>query len=285
MCAQGGTHASVALFPLFRLHFAAAGKSFFGLYAAFRAVRDGRTVVLNSFSAGCIMFKAGKAIQLPTADLTCCAELNDASTLYICDGLPAVPRKRAFRLIIASGNSLSDWADYLTEPKTCLVALPGWSDEEMWALHAACFSKQPRAGVAERIRKWGNNPRHVFSKGDEGWWQDLLEAAAWSLHWPDAAATVSSMMRTPHEVTGLIDFSRSELGYHRMMTLVPKGLLPGSALEPSDPRYYDIGGFDLASPYARDKCIGLAGALEARPEALPRARSDARPQAEAAGTA
>lgn len=158
----------------------AVGKSSLGLYAAFRAVKEGRTVIYNSRSGGRFLLKGTQAFQLPSADMTNVRELDDAGTLYISDGvLPVAPANASFRLIITSPSTERLMrSEHLAEVGTTLCELPPLEDTEMSALHAACFSEQAPAGVAERMRKWGNNPRHVFSKGEDKAWQEMLQRAA-----------------------------------------------------------------------------------------------------------
>lgn len=158
---------------------AGIGKSSLGLYAAFRAVKEGRTVIYNSRSGGRFLLKGTQAFQLPSADMTNVRELDDAGTLYISDGvLPVAPANASFRLIITSPSTERLMrSEHLAEVGTTLCELPPLEDTEMSALHAACFSEQAPAGVAERMRKWGNNPRHVFSKGEDKAWQEMLQRA------------------------------------------------------------------------------------------------------------
>lgn len=236
-----------------RLHYpfyiiAAVGKSAFGMYAAFRAVKEGRTVIYNSRKAGRFLLKGTHAFQLPSADMTNVRELDDAGTLYISDALPAAPANASFRLIISSPSAQkSSWSENFTEAGTMLCAMPPLEDTEMWALHAACFSDQPAAGVAERMRKWGNNPRHVFAKGLDTVFQDTLETAAGSLK-------MFALLRALTQSPGLDAFASKE-HRHRLLKLVTKGSVPGSDLLPSQADFYAFAYCDIASHYIWEKCV------------------------------
>lgn len=223
-------------------------KSAFGLYVAFRAAREGRTVIYDSAKNGQVMFKEGKAYA-PPSNIATLDEFNHRETLYICDGKGPAPHKRVCTLLISSpGPEDTKWFELSKSENVRTFTIPVFTDEEMHKLHALAFSA--KAGctnleVAERISKWGNNPRNVFTHAANDEWQGDLELAASSLELP-------ALLKQLQRRGGLRAFTGKDVR-HCLLNMVPKGSLLGSDLTSENPTYYVFDHCELPSVYVEER--------------------------------
>jgi len=149
-------HASLAARPRAS---PAVAKSAFGLYAVFRAVREGRAVIYDSRKGGSALFKGGKAYALPSehCQLQNLAAMSSRETLYVSDGVEPAPQDRACRLLISPpGSKDTRWFSVSKSGGVRALVLPVFTHEEVLELHALAFTHEPRCSapdVAERMRK------------------------------------------------------------------------------------------------------------------------------------
>jgi hypothetical protein len=223
-------------------------KSAFGLYAVFRAASEDRTVIYDSRENGQVMFKDGKAYALPS-NIATLDEFNDSEALYVCDGKEPVARKRVCTLLISSpGTEDTKWFELSKSEKVRAFTIPAFTDEEMHELHALDFATKAGCSdleVATRMRKWGNNPRNVFTQAPKDQWQGELETAASSLDLP-------ALLKQLQRHGGLRAFTGKDVR-HRLLNMVPKRSLLGSDLTIEDPTYYVFDHCELPSVYVEER--------------------------------
>lgn len=219
----------------------AVAKSAFGLYALFRAIKMGRTVVYDSDKGGFAVFKGGGAYTraLGVAGLS---ELRDSSALYISDGKPPV-ESNAFTLLVSSPKR-AVWSKFSQSPGHPQLLLPPMKEEEILELRRLAFSGMPgcdEAAVQRRFDRWGGSARNVLTYGWNEMWQVQLEEAPSKLSLDklkDALSTSSSF---------------DCAAYEEFIHLIPKGALEGATLAPSDSRFYMFGHAQLSTRYVTDK--------------------------------
>ncbi len=219
----------------------AVAKSVFGLMVIYQAVKAGRTVVYNSRKGGRAMFKGGIAYDIPT-DITNLPELNDFSTLYVSDSLPPVAYTGAFRLLITSPKR-ENWGSFTQSPGVLLFVLPMFSKDEMMELRTLAFDSAPccsLAEVEERLLQWNGSPRNVLTQAANSTWQSRLSSVG-------SIVSLSTLERALQFSTAL-DGVSSDDQCHRLINLVPRGLLPESDLLTTDPRYYEFHHAELVTP-------------------------------------
>lgn len=233
---QSTTHDCV-LFCLV-LCFVADGKSVFGLYALFRAIKDGRTVVYNSRKGGFAVFKGGKAYRrapgVPIDDLP---ELNDPNTLYISDSYPPAPPKRAFPLVITSPRK-ENWSEFAKSPRIRRCIIEKFKDWELLELSQLAFSDEPGysdAEVLERNFKWDGSARLVLTYGTDEEWQTELADIPRDL----PLATLVQGLQSVNSLHGALSNSL----VHRVLTLRNRGEEGG--IKTTDRRYYSFSRAEL----------------------------------------
>jgi len=225
-------------------------KSAFGLYAVFRTVAEGGTVIYDSRKGGRAMFKDGEAYPLPSDISRLTAELDKRETLYVSDGKEPVALESAFTLLISSpGTEDTKWFEVSKSENVRVFTIPCFTGVEMEELHALAFADKPgckdHEEVAHRMRKWGNNPRNVFTQAANDLWQGDLEIAASSL---DLPALLKQLQRR----SGLQAFTGKDVR-HRLLNMVPRGSLAESELGTEDPKYYVFHHCELSSVYVEER--------------------------------
>ena len=226
--------------------FIAVAKSAFGLYALYRAVKAGRTVIYSARKGGEAMFKGGKAYELP-AKLISMPEMADPEALYICDSLPPVASVAAFRLLVTSPKK-ENWSTFVQTPHVRQFVLPSFTLPEMLQLREVAFRHEPRCSedeVKERFKRWGGSARSVLTHGSDEANQERLGTVAGCL----PLATVEAAMTGSKALDGV---GGSDY-VHRLLDIVPFGALPNSTLATNDPRYFKFHHAQLIT----DHVVGL----------------------------
>jgi hypothetical protein len=215
------------------LCFVADGKSVFGLYALFRAVKDGRTVVYNSRKGGFAVFKGGKAYKrAPGVAIDDLSELNDPNTLYISDSYPPAPPKRAFPLVITSPRK-ENWSEFAKSPRIRRCIIEKFKDWELLELSQLAFSDEPGysdAEVLERNCIWDGSARLVLTYGTNKQWQKELADIPRDL-------SLATLAQGLHSVASLYGALSNSL-VHRVLTIKNRGEEGG--FTPDQPEYYDF---------------------------------------------
>ena len=208
-------------------------------------MRRGRTVIYDSRKSGCVLFQEGRAF-LVTGKLENIAALWDRSALYVCDSRAPVAHS-AFALVVTSPQK-ENWSTFAQSPDVSVLVLPMFKLDEMLRLREIAFSDKAgcsEVDVRQRYTLWGGSPRNVLTKAADPVWQQRLATAG-------GALTVDTLTRSVSTSTAL-DGAASNALCNRVVNLVPVGALAGSALLPSDPRYYEFDHAELVS----DHVIGI----------------------------
>lgn len=242
-----------------------AGKSAFGLYVLYRALKEGRTVLLNSIRVDRTLFKGGIAYALQT-DLANTPELYDDTCVYISDSRQPVRHGRAFTLQISS-PAKPNWTSFVESPGVKWLTVPGFTLEEMRRLRSAAFDGKAGRSEGEMLAlvdKWGPNPRYCLTHADNPLWQeDVL---------PGAGASIDELEHALQMCIEGVDAIGNRLEH---INMVPLGALPGSTLSTADPNFYQFHHGELTS----DHVLGMYARrwLNRDPEGLKRSlRREAR---------
>jgi hypothetical protein len=251
IAAQGVMHAAFAVraacsccrFPAHDLHsgcsfalschgHSAVAKSAFGLYALYRAAREGRTVIYAARKGGFVVFKGGKAFKTSAGELLRLDDMGDGTALYISDYLPPAVRAGAFRLLITPPKK-ENWSEFVKSPAIKQLVLPVFNEQEMLELRAAAFGHKAGCSepeVKERFKLWGGVARSVLTYGHDAAEQARLTTVARSLK-------IDTLENALAGTTALDGVGGSDYA-HRLLELVPCGALDTSRIPTSDPEYY-----------------------------------------------
>jgi hypothetical protein len=214
------------------------GKSAFGFYALFRALRAGRTVVFH-YDSGTLSSLGGPYVfrgDRVSRDWSAVDDaLNDPDTLFISDCVvpPVVP---AFTLFITAPRQERTWGFRKTDSATVLY-FPVMSWQEVASMRAACFPHLDEAGVWQRFTRWGGIPRYALHhRSGHG---RLLRSTA--------ASTTERYLRTS------LLFEPAESGVDSEVALCAfhvkvRGEVDAT-LRPDDADYYRYHSRELASKY------------------------------------
>lgn len=202
-------------------------------------------MIYDSRKSGCVLFRGGLAF-LVTGKLENIAALWDRSALYVCDSRAPVAHS-AFALVVTSPQK-ENWSTFAQSPDVSVLVLPMFELDEMLRLRQVAFADKAgcsEAEVREGYTLWGGSPRNVLTKAADAVWLKRLATAG-------GALTVDTLTRSVSTSTAL-DGAASNALCNRVVNLVPMGALEGSALLPSDPRYYEFDHAELVS----DHVIGI----------------------------
>jgi len=220
----------------------AVAKSAFGLYAMYRAVKAGRTVIYSSKKGGRAVFKGGKAYK-PGVDLYGLDEMADPTALYISDSLPPEGFRGAFQLLITSPKK-ENWSDFSKTEGVHKLVLPIFTEAEIIELRDAAFSERTgcsRSEVRALFNLWCGSARNVLTKGADLEWQDSLSSAPASL----TIASLEIMLQGEIVLNGA---AAGEM-IHRLVNIIPRGALVDSELQTSDLSYYRFHHAELVSKH------------------------------------
>ena len=209
------------------------GKTSFGYYVLYRALRAGRTVVyLAGKARRTYIFSAASVLSVTKASTADLEELDDPRTVFICDSVTP-PVVNAFTLLITSPRR-DRWYEY---SKTALVKkliFPVFTLAEILACRRTCFSALDEAGVRERFARWGGIPRFVLEFVTDEQQADLLTAVT------DCSTSKLRSSLTAESVDTNVS--------HRLVHLKTRGELDPS-LSPRQHEYYVSAGTELASRF------------------------------------
>ena len=109
------------------------GKSAFGMYALFRALRDGRTVVYASAKSGEYLVFEGGAVHevMSLRDFYARELLANPETVLICDNM-VPPVCNAFTLLVTSPGK-DRWHEFYKEMDCTMLFFPVFTLDEMRA--------------------------------------------------------------------------------------------------------------------------------------------------------
>ncbi len=96
-------------------------------------------------------------------------------------------------------SETENWRLFTDSPGVRQLAMPGFDEAEMEALHSLALEDKPKcsaAGMAALIKKWGCNPRNVFTRAADARWQEEIEVTAPTCLSLDAVHYVTSTSST-----------------------------------------------------------------------------------------
>lgn len=212
------------------------GKSSFGYYALFRALRDGRTVV---YQAEKLRRDHGKqkAYLFMGSTVTSDADaidaaLDDANTLFISDSITP-PFVNAFTLFVTSPRRERTW-EFRKTDSAAMLYFPVLSWDEICEMREACFPDVSEADAKECYVRWGGIPRYVLAHSSE---QYLLDQAIRSF----VPSDLSSFANEPAA-------SDDSKGSHRVFHVKVRGEMDVT-LSILSPDFYRFHSRELASNY------------------------------------
>ncbi len=238
----------------------AVGKSAFGSYLLFRAVRAQRTVVYHSAKlvTAWIFFSNGSVEEVENiyASYTVRQLLQEYSTVFISDSITpkCVP---AFTVLIASPRR-ERWFEYQKETDCARLFFPVFSWKEIVQLQAACFPRVAggEEGMAKRYSRWGGIPRYVLAKTaiDD---QKQLESA---LSKPDYSVLADCL--------GDVELESESAASHRLLHLKVRGEFEPT-LDPSNTFFYELARTEFGSSYIADKvCEAIMASADSKLRSL-----------------
>lgn len=234
---------------------AGIGKSAFGAFMLWRAVRSGRTVVyLSDKVKRPFIIHAdgrGEALTHASFEARTVAVLDDKSTVFICDGL-APPIAPAFTVLLTSPRR-ERWKIFHQMPDALRLFFPVLARSEVRDMLHACFphlltdeATGREAGVWERFRKWGGIARYLFSKLDDDS-QQLIESAPTRVNLNDLLDNLGSR-----------EIEADGAASHRLLHLKPAGEQPNGFADPQNIASYLLVRSELASSFVRERLVAAA---------------------------
>jgi hypothetical protein len=220
------------------------GKSAFGMYALFRAVRDGRTVVYASakLSPKCYVFRNGAVYAEKGLD-NLAQFTADPETVLICDSM-IPPVCEAFTLLVTSPRK-DRWHEFNKEMDCTMLFFPVFTLDEIRACRDECFSGVDDAGMMSRFARWGGIPRYVLAKLKAADQQQLEDAVN--------STTLDSVI----EHSGALELKSDKDMSHRLLHIKVAGETDASLL-PSSADYYCKSRNELASKYVAELVVHAA---------------------------
>jgi hypothetical protein len=228
------------------------GKSAFGLYALFRALRDGRVVVYDArhLEGGFVFHPNGAVWPFLHANRGVLAGLlGDPDTVHISDGIEPA-HNAALTLFIAPPHAA--WACGFADSVDCLppCVFPAYTQAELLQLAAAAFPDVLRddgddggaAGIRERYGVWGGVPRYVLAK------RTSMAQAELELALSATVLSADTLRQAPTSPSDLM---------HTLLHLKARGESEAAAdatsLAPSSPWYYQLAGAAFGSRHIAER--------------------------------
>ena len=227
------------------------GKSAFGLYCLFRALKDNRTVVYQVEKlVSCYVFSGESCREVPLVSLTSQVvkppELSDPRTVFITDSTTP-PMVQAFTVFITSPRR-SRWHEYSKGVDVSMLYLPVFTESEIQECRAVCFPELDEGDVMQRYAKWGGIPRYVLTKLKLDDQRQLDDAVG--------SADYNAMRKA---VAGLIDTDTDKLSSRLLhIKVVGESELNDEQVElvsPDMEAYYQRAGVELASYYVTQMLV------------------------------
>ncbi len=212
------------------------GKSAFGLYILWRALKEGKTVIYKTRKRmGTIfMFRDGKLFTVsPSAYIH---EMTYPATILIVDG-EEPPSVAAFTVLITSPLRVR-WKDFVKPKGVHQLIFPVFPLAEMLKLRECAFSSDDgcdEPAVRFRYDKWGGSVRHVLTHPEDSWQRTVLSGAAnMSLEYLKASYGTAAK-------------DRAAEAQHNVLHLKAACELDGCTLRSSNLNFYDFSHGELAS--------------------------------------
>lgn len=221
---------------------AGIGKSAFGVYMLWRAVKAGRTVVYTSDKVeySFVMHSDGhvevfdKSLLIPRAK----GIMASVSTVFICDGIQP-PVASAFTVLITSPKR-ERYKEFFKLVDCEILTVPVFSRHEIRDILHTCFSQlAPHEDLVwELYRKWGGIVRYVLAKQSSSS-QRLLKASLTSIDLDDLIFHL-----------GADEIESDDKASHRLLHLKPEGEGEHEFSNPYNIDSYMLARTELASKYA-----------------------------------
>jgi hypothetical protein len=220
------------------------GKSAFGMYAVFRALKDGRTVVYASAKLlpKNLLFKDGVVYSVKDLD-DLALVLSDFNTVLICDSLTP-PVCNAFTMMVTSPRK-ERWHEYDKEMDCQMFFFPVFSMAEMRACRDSCFPWVDDASLESRFSRWGGIPRYVLAKLSSVNQQKLENAVT--------AITLDNILDHAES----LEMKEEKDMSHRLLHIKVAGELDDS-LHPNTADFYSKVRSELASKYVANLVYSTA---------------------------
>lgn len=217
------------------------GKSAFGFYMLWRALKEGKTVIYKTQKRArkAVLFRNGRVFTCPHVDYI--PEIDEPATILIVDG-EEPPSVGAFTVLITSPLR-ARWKEFVKLGGVEDLTFPVFSRDEMLELRARAFASNvgcDEPAVMNRFAKWGGSVRHVLTRPGEKWQKTLTNNAA-SMSLEQLKASYGDAAR-----------DRAAEAQHNVLHLKAACELEGSKLRASDLNFYDFSHGELASQYVHE---------------------------------
>ena len=217
------------------------GKSAFGLYVLWRALRAGRTVIYKTRKRDgkAFLFRDGRVFDVQR--IVSLPEISEPSTILIVDGMEA-PSENAFTVLITSPLR-ERWKEFVKTEGVQQLVFPVFSLKEVRELRAVAFESKSgcdETSVMERYAKWGGSVRHVLTHPDPHWQLDLASNAA------------NMTLKHLKLSCGLEAKNQAAIAQHNVLHLKAVCELDDCTLRPADAGFYDFSHGELASLFVQE---------------------------------
>ena len=227
------------------------GKSSFGYYALFRALRDGRTVVyqaeklLRKDTAQKMFLFKGPSVSVDPLAID--DALDDPDAVFISDSIVPVDVD-AFTLYVTSPRRERTW-EYGKTDSNSMRYFPVLTWDEIDAMRVACFPHVSEADAKERYTRWGGIPRYVLAH--TGVERRSLEGAINDVQVGDLSVAFDEPGERDND----------SKGSHRVFHIKVHGEVDDT-LRTDDPAFYKFLTRDFASSYVANEVAQRATALQ-----------------------
>ena len=214
------------------------GKSAFGFYILWRALKEGKTVIYKTRKrmGTTFLFRDGKLFTVSSPAYI--NEMTYRATILIVDG-EEPPSVAAFTVLITSPLR-ARWKEFVKPEGVEQLVFPVFPRDEMLKLRTCAFSAKAgcdEPAVIDRYAKWGGSVRHVLTHPEDSWQMALYNGAAkMSLEYLKASFGTAAK-------------DRAAEAQHNVLHLKAVCELEGSKLLPSDLNFYRFSHGELASQY------------------------------------
>jgi hypothetical protein len=221
---------------------AGIGKSAFGAYVLWRAVKAGRTVVYASdkVDTSFVFHSSGEVEVCTDFERPTWGILQQASTIFICDGIKP-PVKAAFTVLITSPKR-ERYKEFFKLVDCEMLTVPVFFRHEVKDMLHTCF---PRLVPHEKqvwllYDMWGGIVRYVLAKQGASS-QRLLNAALSSINLDELIFHL-----------GAEEIESDDKASHRLLHLKPAGDDATEFSRPYDTASYMLERTELASPHVSE---------------------------------
>ncbi len=218
------------------------GKSSFGLYVLFRAIRLGRSVVYLSGKKPNWGFVVVNGVphrfNLSSEPMLIYHLLEKKETVFISDTMDRTTQCAAVTFLITSPKR-SRWFEFAKDKQQCVELLfPTFGEGELADMCRSCFQSVTEDSVGQRFLQWGGIPRFVFSQLSDEKNESEFAGAIQKVD-IDHLTKLSSIE---------IEMACEES--HRVLHFVPRGALTGCEVRPSSLAYFEYAKLMICSEKA-----------------------------------